>query len=68
MDASLRSRSHALFSCIIRCAAELMLWDYRDCLPSDLKPDDVTDSYVTMLFNDEVHTYEQVSSEKGTRG
>jgi E3 ubiquitin-protein ligase UBR2 len=34
----------------------------KEELPSHIKPDTLNDDYVTMLYNDEVHSYEQVVS------
>lgn len=58
----LRSRASQLFDCVIGYAVDLLMW--QDCLtlPEDVKLDHISDVYVTMLFNDEVHTYEQVGS------
>ena len=65
MDPQLKSRASAVFSCIMRTTTELLLWEHSDSLPSDLKPDDSKDTYITMLFNDEIHTYEQVAYVEG---
>ena len=40
----------------------MLTWEAVDSLPKDLTQTHVDDTYVTMLFNDEVHTYEQVRS------
>ena len=60
MDPLLKSRATALFRCVMTTATELLLWEHSDSLPSDLKADESRDVYVCMLFNDEIHTYEQV--------
>lgn len=56
----LAKRAHALFSAAVRYAFEVMLWVHPDSLPLDLGADTMLDTYITMLFNDEVHTYDQV--------
>ncbi|KAK3092305.1 hypothetical protein FSP39_001069, partial [Pinctada imbricata] len=59
----LTDRASALFMATLKYAVEMLVWDQCDSLPHDLHPDgELHDTYVTMLFNDEVHTYEQVIS------
>jgi E3 ubiquitin-protein ligase UBR2 len=63
----LRARAEALFSILMDYILQLLTWeidesnDCRNTLPSGLQPDEPDNTFVTMLFNDEVHTYEQVS-------
>ncbi|KAG7260794.1 hypothetical protein CRUP_006366 [Coryphaenoides rupestris] len=38
----------------------MLTWDTGDLLPPGLEPPERGDTYYCMLFNDEVHTYEQV--------
>ena len=45
----------------MRYVAQLLTWEESDDLPGDLGGDR-GNTYSTMLFNDEVHTYEQVIS------
>lgn len=45
----------------LRYCVEMLTWEQCDSLPPSLQPPgELDDSYVCMLFNDEVHTYEQV--------
>uniref|UniRef100_A0A3Q2DY53 E3 ubiquitin-protein ligase n=1 Tax=Cyprinodon variegatus TaxID=28743 RepID=A0A3Q2DY53_CYPVA len=53
------ARSSRIFSIILRYAVDLLTWDQEDQLPAGLEPEH-GDTYYCMLFNDEVHTYEQV--------
>ncbi|XP_060594831.1 E3 ubiquitin-protein ligase UBR2-like isoform X1 [Ruditapes philippinarum] len=54
-------RASVLFLATLRYTVEMLTWDHSDRLPDNLQPDgELTDNYVCMLFNDEVHTYEQV--------
>ncbi|KAI8514756.1 E3 ubiquitin-protein ligase ubr1 [Branchiostoma belcheri] len=43
-------------------AVDMLLWEQMDGLPQELEPSVHQNTYVTMLFNDEIHTYEQVIS------
>ncbi|XP_021345433.1 E3 ubiquitin-protein ligase UBR2-like isoform X2 [Mizuhopecten yessoensis] len=57
----LTDRASALLMAVLRYTMEMLTWDQCDNLPPDLQPEgELEDSYITMLFNDEVHTYEQV--------
>lgn len=57
----LTDRASALFMATLRYTVEMLTWEHSDRLPDSLQPDgELTDNYVCMLFNDEVHTYEQV--------
>ncbi|XP_060067571.1 E3 ubiquitin-protein ligase UBR2-like isoform X1 [Ylistrum balloti] len=57
----LTDRASALLMAVLRYTMEMLTWEQCDNLPPDLQPEgELEDSYITMLFNDEVHTYEQV--------
>ena len=39
----------------------MLLWQQPEDLPANLKPvGERKDTFITMLFNDEIHTYDQV--------
>uniref|UniRef100_A0A8C5BP86 E3 ubiquitin-protein ligase n=1 Tax=Gadus morhua TaxID=8049 RepID=A0A8C5BP86_GADMO len=50
------ARGYNIFSVVLKYAVDMLTWDKEDLLP----PGDRGDTYYCMLFNDEVHTYEQV--------
>ncbi|XP_034721679.1 E3 ubiquitin-protein ligase UBR2-like [Etheostoma cragini] len=54
------ARGSSIFSVLLRYAVSMLTWDQEDQLPAGLEPPERGDSYYCMLFNDEVHTYEQV--------
>ncbi|XP_053291780.1 E3 ubiquitin-protein ligase UBR2 isoform X1 [Pleuronectes platessa] len=54
------ARAYSIFSIILKYAVDLLTWEREDELPAGLEPPERSDSYLCMLFNDEVHTYEQV--------
>ena len=55
-------RANSLFVSVLRYIVDLLVWDKGDCLPDDMQSDGKpSDQYHCMLFNDEVHTYEQVT-------
>ncbi|CAN9499546.1 unnamed protein product [Ophioblennius macclurei] len=54
------ARGYSIFSIILRYAVDMLTWEQEDQLPAGLEPPERGDSYYCMLFNDEVHTYEQV--------
>ncbi len=56
----LKERAKQLFLCTVKYASEMLLWEEPCRLGDDLRPQDMRDTNVTMLFNDEVHTYDQV--------
>ncbi|XP_031177403.1 E3 ubiquitin-protein ligase UBR2 isoform X2 [Sander lucioperca] len=60
LPADMVSRSSSIFSVLLRYAVAMLTWEQEDQLPAGLEPPDRGDSYYCMLFNDEVHTYEQV--------
>ncbi|XP_057197580.1 E3 ubiquitin-protein ligase UBR2 isoform X2 [Triplophysa rosa] len=54
------ARTYNVFSIILKYAVDILTWDKEDELPEGLEPPVRGHSYYCMLFNDEVHTYEQV--------
>uniref|UniRef100_A0A4W5MB79 E3 ubiquitin-protein ligase n=1 Tax=Hucho hucho TaxID=62062 RepID=A0A4W5MB79_9TELE len=54
------ARCYNVFSIVLKYAVDMLTWDKEDELPPGLEPPDRSDTYYCMLFNDEVHTYEQV--------
>ncbi|XP_059215811.1 E3 ubiquitin-protein ligase UBR2 [Centropristis striata] len=60
LPADLVSRSFRIFSILLRYAVDMLTWNQEDTLPAGLEPPERADTYYCMLFNDEVHTYEQV--------
>ena len=61
LPTDLKDRAWALFEIVIRHAIDMLTWQNPVELPPGLAPDHTEDHYVTMLFNDEVHTYDQAS-------
>uniref|UniRef100_A0A3B4FKK5 E3 ubiquitin-protein ligase n=1 Tax=Pundamilia nyererei TaxID=303518 RepID=A0A3B4FKK5_9CICH len=53
-------RAFSVFFIILKYAVDLLTWEHEDLLPTGLQPPEREDTYYCMLFNDEVHTYEQV--------
>jgi E3 ubiquitin-protein ligase UBR2 len=50
-----------MFMATLHYVVQTLTWEQCDCLPSDIQPEgELDDTYITMLFNDEIHTYEQV--------
>uniref|UniRef100_A0A672TAA7 E3 ubiquitin-protein ligase n=1 Tax=Sinocyclocheilus grahami TaxID=75366 RepID=A0A672TAA7_SINGR len=60
MSEEMIARTHNVFSIILKYAVDMLTWDKEDELPEGLEPPLRGDTYYCMLFNDEVHTYEQV--------
>ncbi|KAG7160528.1 E3 ubiquitin-protein ligase UBR2-like 2, partial [Homarus americanus] len=73
IPADLTERIHIIFDCILPYAKELLTCEEGFSIPKDLEiresdrePTnlsslyDIKDTYVTMLYNDETHTYDQV--------
>ncbi|XP_033468365.1 E3 ubiquitin-protein ligase UBR2 isoform X2 [Epinephelus lanceolatus] len=60
LPADMVSRAFSIFSTILKYAVDMLTWEQEDQLPAGLEPPDRGDTYYCMLFNDEVHTYEQV--------
>lgn len=60
LSAEMIARTYNVFSIILKYAVDMLTWDKEDELPEGLEPPARGDTYYCMLFNDEVHTYEQV--------
>uniref|UniRef100_A0AAV2L6C4 E3 ubiquitin-protein ligase n=1 Tax=Knipowitschia caucasica TaxID=637954 RepID=A0AAV2L6C4_KNICA len=60
LDPDLVFRAFGVFRAILRYAVDMLTWDREDSVPAGLEPPEKSDSFYCMLFNDEVHTYEQV--------
>ncbi|XP_029925864.1 E3 ubiquitin-protein ligase UBR2 isoform X3 [Myripristis murdjan] len=60
LPADMVVRSYSIFSIILKYAVDMLTWEQEDQLPAGLEPPEKGDTYYCMLFNDEVHTYEQV--------
>ncbi|XP_038568291.1 E3 ubiquitin-protein ligase UBR2-like isoform X2 [Micropterus salmoides] len=60
LPADMVARGYSIFSIILKYAVDMLTWDQEDQLPAGLEPTERADTYYCMLFNDEVHTYEQV--------
>ncbi|XP_066279397.1 E3 ubiquitin-protein ligase UBR2-like [Branchiostoma lanceolatum] len=54
------ARAWEVLKIALQYAVDILLWEQMDGLPQDLEPSVQQNTYVTMLFNDEIHTYEQV--------
>ncbi|XP_032756485.1 E3 ubiquitin-protein ligase UBR2 isoform X2 [Rattus rattus] len=54
------ARTYNIFAIMFRYAVDMLTWEKESELPEDLEVGEKTDTYYCMLFNDEVHTYEQV--------
>ena len=55
-------RATHLFAYLLEYIYEILSMDKADELPAQWRPDAPDDDYVTILYNDEVHSYEQVVS------
>ena len=60
----MQQRTLKLFKVILQYTFEILLWSNTGKLPDNLQLESFTDgssaNYLTMLFNDEIHTYDQV--------
>lgn len=57
-----KDRISEVFSTVLKYIVDLLTWNDGIHLPEGLQPEgEVGDDCHCMLFNDEVHTYEQVS-------
>lgn len=60
----MQARLRLVTESVLTYAYQLLTWNKHTQLPTDLEvssPSDLKkDLYVTMLYNDETHTYEQV--------
>uniref|UniRef100_A0AAA9RZR2 E3 ubiquitin-protein ligase n=1 Tax=Bos taurus TaxID=9913 RepID=A0AAA9RZR2_BOVIN len=54
------ARTYNIFAIMFQYAVEILTWEKESELPPDLEMIEKSDTYYCMLFNDEVHTYEQV--------
>lgn len=54
------ARTYNIFAIVFRYAVDILTWEKESELPADLEIGEKSDTYYCMLFNDEVHTYEQV--------
>ncbi|XP_015779169.1 PREDICTED: LOW QUALITY PROTEIN: E3 ubiquitin-protein ligase UBR2-like [Acropora digitifera] len=53
-------RGVALYDAVLNYCIDLICWDKTDELPEYLDVSCIADTFATVLFNDEVHTYEEV--------
>ncbi|XP_041866018.1 E3 ubiquitin-protein ligase UBR2 isoform X2 [Melanotaenia boesemani] len=60
LSSDMVARGYSIFSIILKYAVDMLTWEQEDQLPAGLEPQGKGDTYYCMLFNDEVHTYEQV--------
>uniref|UniRef100_A0A3Q3N794 E3 ubiquitin-protein ligase n=1 Tax=Labrus bergylta TaxID=56723 RepID=A0A3Q3N794_9LABR len=60
LPADMVARSYSIFSIILKYAVDMLTWEQEGQLPEGLAPPEKEDTFYCMLFNDEVHTYEQV--------
>ncbi|XP_014664859.1 PREDICTED: E3 ubiquitin-protein ligase UBR2-like [Priapulus caudatus] len=56
----LRLRTEAVLMCAVPYILQIICWQDLETLPADLEPENKEDTYCCMLYNDEVHTYDQV--------
>ncbi|KAM8946628.1 E3 ubiquitin-protein ligase UBR2 isoform 2-T2 [Pelodytes ibericus] len=54
------SRVYNIFTIVLQYAVDMVTWENESQLPPVLQSVDKENTYYCMLFNDEVHTYEQV--------
>ncbi|CAO2607444.1 E3 ubiquitin-protein ligase UBR2 [Lemmus lemmus] len=54
------ARTYNIFAIMFQYAVDILTWEKESELPADLEMAEKSDTYYCMLFNDEVHTYEQV--------
>ncbi|XP_051008809.1 E3 ubiquitin-protein ligase UBR2 isoform X1 [Acomys russatus] len=54
------ARTYDVFAIMFRYAVDILTWEQESELPAGLEVAEKSDTYYCMLFNDEVHTYEQV--------
>ncbi|XP_048858643.1 E3 ubiquitin-protein ligase UBR2 isoform X1 [Brienomyrus brachyistius] len=60
LSADMITRTYTVFAIMLRYAVDMLTWEEENELPAGLEPPERGDTYYCMLFNDEVHTYEQV--------
>ncbi|XP_015218616.1 E3 ubiquitin-protein ligase UBR2 isoform X1 [Lepisosteus oculatus] len=54
------AHAYNIFSIMLKYAVDMLTWEKEEELPTGLELLEKADTYYCMLFNDEVHTYEQV--------
>ncbi|XP_060129020.1 E3 ubiquitin-protein ligase UBR2 isoform X2 [Zootoca vivipara] len=54
------AKAYNIFAIVFQYAVDILTWEKENDLPPGLETVEKTDTYFCMLFNDEVHTYEQV--------
>uniref|UniRef100_A0A8C8SCN8 E3 ubiquitin-protein ligase n=1 Tax=Pelusios castaneus TaxID=367368 RepID=A0A8C8SCN8_9SAUR len=54
------ARAYNIFAIMFQYAVDILTWEKENELPPGLETLEKSDTYYCMLFNDEVHTYEQV--------
>ncbi|KAL8185338.1 UNVERIFIED_CONTAM: E3 ubiquitin-protein ligase ubr2, partial [Gekko kuhli] len=54
------ARVYNIFAIMFQYAVDILTWEKENELPQGLETVEKSDTYYCMLFNDEVHTYEQV--------
>ncbi|XP_034283591.1 E3 ubiquitin-protein ligase UBR2 isoform X2 [Pantherophis guttatus] len=54
------TKVYGIFAVMFQYAVDILTWEKENELPPDLETTKKNDTYYCMLFNDEVHTYEQV--------
>lgn len=63
LPADLSHRVQIVIRAVLKYCFDILTWETSMRLPEDLKfkqEDDPDDAFATMLFNDEIHTYDQV--------
>lgn len=60
------SRVELVLRAVLLYCHQMLTWNKSTELPPDLAPGVQQDTFVTMLFNDEAHTYEQVGGKHGS--
>ncbi|XP_066451684.1 E3 ubiquitin-protein ligase UBR2 isoform X3 [Eleutherodactylus coqui] len=54
------ARAYNIFAIMFQYTVDILTWEKENELPKGLEHTEKEDNYYCMLFNDEVHTYEQV--------
>ncbi|XP_070180013.1 E3 ubiquitin-protein ligase UBR2-like isoform X1 [Littorina saxatilis] len=63
LPVDLKGRAGAVFENVLRFIVDMLTWNKGNSLPESMQLEgDLSDEYHCMLFNDEVHTYDQVIS------
>ncbi|XP_066551068.1 E3 ubiquitin-protein ligase UBR1 isoform X2 [Amia ocellicauda] len=60
LEAGLRERAQKLFRVLLRYTVDMLVWEERFELPSELQPSANEDAYYCVLYNDEHHSYDHV--------